>query len=56
MHTCDGCVYLARDGMTCLREYYPELEEKPRNPKKPSDSWCVRWFKAFIRLFRKEKS
>jgi len=54
MITCDGCYYLASDGVTCRREYFPELD-KPRNPKKPSVAWYVRWFRAFIGLFRKEK-
>lgn len=55
MNTCDGCYYLADDGYTCLRESYPE-DERPRNPERPKDEWYVRWFKAFIGLFRKEKS
>lgn len=55
MHTCDGCYYLADDGYTCLRESYPK-DEKPRNSERPKDEWYVRWFKAFIALFRKEKS
>ena len=38
-----------------MRESYPE-HDKPRNPWRPKDAWYVRWFKAFIRLFRKEKS
>ena len=53
MHTCDGCYYLAKDGVTCLRECYPELD-KPRKHVKRKDAWHVRLFKAIKLLLRGE--
>lgn len=52
MHTCDGCVYLGRDGYTCLRDEATEMAAKRLERKKKNKKAGL--LDRLLGVFRKE--